>query len=289
MNAGRETGLNLDRSGMGLSYRWRARDMAVTRKLSPSPRRWKRRGHWQRSPVQNRFGLERMWLMAPVLQTRKILCVGMNYRDHAIESNMAIPDVSIMLPNAVTGPDSEIMLPQKSTDRTYEAELVAVIGRGGINMRRGDWKQHVPGYAILNVSAPAVQLATSQATLGKNFDAFASMGPAIVTTDEIKALIDWASSCLSTATCRGTRTTGTDFFQAAGPDCVSIFRNFSGACRHNQFGTSCKRGTGADTEATLFMLPQLLSISSCHSVVPECANSLNLRQFSKRILEREFS
>lgn len=134
--------------------------------------------------------LEDVQLMAPVLRPGKILCVGLNYRDHAIESNMAIPEVPtifLKLPNAVTGPDTEVILPQNSTQPDYEAELAAVIGRGGKNIRREDWKQHVLGYTILNdVSARDVQLATSQWTLGKSFDTFAPLGPAIVTTDEIE-------------------------------------------------------------------------------------------------------
>jgi 2-keto-4-pentenoate hydratase/2-oxohepta-3-ene-1,7-dioic acid hydratase in catechol pathway len=134
--------------------------------------------------------LEEVRLMAPVLRPGKILCVGLNYRDHAIESNMAIPEVPtifLKLQNAVTGPDAEILLPRISTQPDYEAELAAVIGRGGKNIRREDWKQHVLGYTILNdVSARDVQLATSQWTLGKSFDTFAPMGPAIVTTDEIE-------------------------------------------------------------------------------------------------------
>jgi 2-keto-4-pentenoate hydratase/2-oxohepta-3-ene-1,7-dioic acid hydratase in catechol pathway len=134
--------------------------------------------------------LEDVQLMAPVLRPGKILCVGLNYRDHAIESNMTIPEVPtifLKLPNAVTGPDTEIILPQNSTQPDYEAELAAVIGRGGKNVRREDWKQHVLGYTILNdVSARDVQLATSQWTLGKSFDTFAPLGPAIVTTDEIE-------------------------------------------------------------------------------------------------------
>ncbi|HEU4981392.1 MAG TPA: fumarylacetoacetate hydrolase family protein, partial [Acidobacteriaceae bacterium] len=134
--------------------------------------------------------LEDVRLMAPVLRPGKILCVGLNYRDHAIESNMAIPEVPtifLKLPNAVTGPDAEIVLPQTSTQPDYEAELAAVIGRGGKNIRREDWKQHVLGYTILNdVSARDVQLATSQWTLGKSFDTFAPIGPSIVTTDEIE-------------------------------------------------------------------------------------------------------
>lgn len=136
-----------------------------------------------------RIPLRDVQLLAPVLKPGKILCVGLNYRDHAVESKMTIPEVPtifLKLPNAVTGPDSDIVLPRNSTQPDYEAEFAAVIGRGGKNIRREDWQQHVLGYTILNdVSARDVQLATSQWTLGKSFDTFAPIGPAIVTADEI--------------------------------------------------------------------------------------------------------
>ncbi|HTX42519.1 MAG TPA: fumarylacetoacetate hydrolase family protein [Acidobacteriaceae bacterium] len=128
-------------------------------------------------------------LLSPVLKPGKILCVGLNYRDHAEEAHMEIPKVPtifLKLPNAVTGPEAEIVLPRLSTQPDYEAELAAVIGRGGRNIRAEDWERHVLGYTILNdVSARDVQLATSQWTLGKSFDTFAPIGPAIVTKDEI--------------------------------------------------------------------------------------------------------
>lgn len=154
-----------------------AKALAVARELET-------RGGVESIPLDN------VQLMAPILKPGKILCVGLNYRDHAIESNMAIPEVPtifLKLPNAVTGPGSEIVLPRNSTQPDYEAELAAVIGQGGRNIRPEDWKQHVLGYTILNdVSARDVQLATSQWTLGKSFDTFAPIGPAIVTTDEIE-------------------------------------------------------------------------------------------------------
>jgi 2-keto-4-pentenoate hydratase/2-oxohepta-3-ene-1,7-dioic acid hydratase in catechol pathway len=129
-------------------------------------------------------------LIAPVRKPGKILCVGLNYRDHAVESHMTIPSVPtifLKLPNAVTGPGANIVLPRNSTQPDYEAELAVVIGREGRNIKTDDWKQHVLGYTILNdVSARDVQLATSQWTLGKSFDTFAPIGPAIVTTDEIE-------------------------------------------------------------------------------------------------------
>lgn len=134
--------------------------------------------------------LKEVQLLAPVLRPGKILCVGLNYRDHAIESKITIPEVPtifLKLPNAVTGPDSDIILPRNSAQPDYEAEFAAVISRAGKNIHREDWKQHVLGYTILNdVSARDVQLATSQWTLGKSFDTFAPIGPAIVTADEIE-------------------------------------------------------------------------------------------------------
>src|SRR5579875_3938357 len=137
-----------------------------------------------------KFALQEVQVLAPVQRPGKILCVGLNYRDHAVESKMAIPEVPtifLKLPNAVTGPGAEIVLPRNSTQPDYEAEFAAVIGRGGRNIRAEDWEQHVLGYTILNdVSARDVQLATSQWTLGKSFDTFAPMGPAIVTADEIE-------------------------------------------------------------------------------------------------------
>jgi 2-keto-4-pentenoate hydratase/2-oxohepta-3-ene-1,7-dioic acid hydratase in catechol pathway len=127
--------------------------------------------------------------LSPVLKPAKILCVGLNYRDHAVESKMKIPDVPtifLKLPNAVTGPDASIVLPANSTQPDYEAEFAAVIGVGGRNIPAERWQEHVAGYTILNdVSARDVQLATSQWTLGKSFDTFAPIGPAIVTRDEI--------------------------------------------------------------------------------------------------------
>jgi 2-keto-4-pentenoate hydratase/2-oxohepta-3-ene-1,7-dioic acid hydratase in catechol pathway len=133
--------------------------------------------------------LKEVQRLSPVLKPGKILCVGLNYRDHAVESGMKIPEVPtifLKLPNAVTGPDAEIVLPADSAQPDYEAELAAVIGVGGRNIPAERWEEHVAGYTILNdVSARDVQLATSQWTLGKSFDTFAPIGPAVVTKDEI--------------------------------------------------------------------------------------------------------
>ena len=135
-----------------------------------------------------RLPLDAVRLLAPLTPPR-IFCVGLNYRDHAVESNMEIPKVPtvfLKLPSALTGHQSAIQLPGNSTQVDYEAEFAAVIGLGGHNIAKEDWQRHIFGYTILNdVSARDIQLATSQWSLGKSFDTFCPLGPAIVTKEEI--------------------------------------------------------------------------------------------------------
>lgn len=133
--------------------------------------------------------LSAVHLMAPILRPNKLLCVGLNYRDHAIESGMEIPKVPTIFSkfsSSIIGPGEKIVLPKKSEKPDYEAEFALVIGKGGRHIPEDKWKDHVFGYTILNdVSARDYQLATTQWLMGKTFDTFAPMGPALVTADEI--------------------------------------------------------------------------------------------------------
>ena len=134
--------------------------------------------------------LKSVKLMSPIPRPPKIICVGLNYRDHAIESNMAIPKTPTIFckfPTSVIGTGDTIVLPKKSTQPDYEAEFAVVIGKGGRYIKAKDWQKHVFGYCNLHdVSARDFQLATSQWTIGKTFDTFCPMGPYIATADEIK-------------------------------------------------------------------------------------------------------
>jgi len=133
--------------------------------------------------------LEEVTLLAPLERPPRIFAIGLNYREHAAESKMAVqsvPTVFMKLASAITGPDTDVLLPPEATEPDYEAELGVVIGEGGYRIAAGDWERHVFGYTIVNdVSARGVQLATSQWTLGKSFRTFAPMGPWIVTRDEV--------------------------------------------------------------------------------------------------------
>ena len=141
------------------------------------------------STASSPIPLDQVKLLAPLQEPPRIFCVGLNYRDHAVESKMEIPKVPtifLKLSSALIGPNAAIELPSISSQPDYEAEFACVIGKGGSRIAREDWQEHVFGYTILNdVSARDVQLATTQWTLGKSFNTFAPLGPAIVTKDEI--------------------------------------------------------------------------------------------------------
>jgi 2-keto-4-pentenoate hydratase/2-oxohepta-3-ene-1,7-dioic acid hydratase in catechol pathway len=141
------------------------------------------------STASSRIPLDQVKLLAPLQEPPRIFCVGLNYRDHAVESKMEIPKVPtvfLKLASALIGPNAAIELPSISSQPDYEAEFACVIGKGGSHIAREDWQEHVFGYTILNdVSARDIQLATTQWTLGKSFNTFAPLGPAVVTKDEI--------------------------------------------------------------------------------------------------------
>jgi len=128
-------------------------------------------------------------LLAPIPRPPKIICIGLNYRDHAAETGKTvekIPTVFAKFPTAVIGPGANIVLPKASTKPDYEAELAFVIGTGGRYIQASEWRRHVFGYTAFNdVSARDFQMATTQWMMGKTFDTFAPMGPWIVTEDEI--------------------------------------------------------------------------------------------------------
>jgi 2-keto-4-pentenoate hydratase/2-oxohepta-3-ene-1,7-dioic acid hydratase in catechol pathway len=142
-----------------------------------------------KQPAEDVIPLAQARLRAPLPRPPKIICVGLNYRDHAIESKMEIPKVPTIFSKyatSVIGPGEEIVLPKLSAKPDYEAEFAFIIGKGGRHIPGARWQEHVFGYTNLNdVSARDYQMATTQWMMGKTFDTFAPMGPAIVTADEI--------------------------------------------------------------------------------------------------------
>jgi 2-keto-4-pentenoate hydratase/2-oxohepta-3-ene-1,7-dioic acid hydratase in catechol pathway len=130
-------------------------------------------------------------LLAPVPRPGKVLCVGLNYADHAKESGQQPPPEPVLfnkLLTAVSAPGDPIVLPRVSKEVDYEAELVVVIGRKGRYIAEADARQYIAGYAVgHDVSARDWQLRKpgGQWLLGKTFDTFAPFGPQLVTADEV--------------------------------------------------------------------------------------------------------
>ncbi len=130
-------------------------------------------------------------LRAPVGDPRKVICIGLNYKDHARESGAPIPPEPVLFskfPTAVIAHGEPIVLPPVSQEVDYECELVIVIGRGGKNIAKENAAGHIAGYTCgHDVSARDWQLKKpgGQWMAGKTFDTFAPTGPVIVTSDEI--------------------------------------------------------------------------------------------------------
>jgi 2-keto-4-pentenoate hydratase/2-oxohepta-3-ene-1,7-dioic acid hydratase in catechol pathway len=130
-------------------------------------------------------------LLPPVPDPPKIVCMGLNYRDHAAESGAPIPKEPILFSKYATtlvGHGQPIVLPPVSQEVDYEAELVVVVGKAGKNIKEQDAMGHVAGYTVgHDVSARDWQLKKDgkQWMVGKTFDTFAPIGPHLVTADEV--------------------------------------------------------------------------------------------------------
>lgn len=128
-------------------------------------------------------------LLAPLSNPPKIVCLGLNYRDHVAEQNAAMPDdlIIFMKPRtAIIGPEDIIVKPSFVGKLDYEAELAVIIGKKGKNISREKARQHIFGYTCFNdISARDVQFKDGQWTRGKSFDTFAPIGPCITTVDQV--------------------------------------------------------------------------------------------------------
>lgn len=138
-------------------------------------------------------------LGAPVPAPRQVFAIGLNYREHALEANMGIPEQPVVFtkfPSCLAGPECEVEVLSQEID--WEAELVVVISTGGHDIALEDAWDHVAGYTIgqdlseriLQRSGPAPQFG-----LAKSYPNFGPTGPAVVTLDEVTNRDDLAISC----------------------------------------------------------------------------------------------
>jgi len=134
--------------------------------------------------------LNAVTLLAPIAFPPKIICLGLNYFDHAAETDSAIPDEPIifMKPHTtIIGPNENILKPSFVKKLDYEGELAIVMGKKAKNIPVSEAKEYIFGYTILNdVSARDFQFKDGQWTRGKSFDTFAPTGPCITTTNQLR-------------------------------------------------------------------------------------------------------
>lgn len=126
--------------------------------------------------------------LPPVAGPPKILCIAMNYVQHAEEGPEDLPDVPLIFAkfgNALTGHDAPVAIPSMTRQVDWEGELAFVVGRRAKAVSREEALSHVAGYTIINdITARDVQFGDGQWTRGKSFDGFAPLGPWFVTPDE---------------------------------------------------------------------------------------------------------
>ncbi|GAA4558843.1 fumarylacetoacetate hydrolase family protein [Pseudonocardia xishanensis] len=151
-------------------------------------------------PISSRVTVDHTALGAPAPRPRQVFAVGLNYREHAEEAGLDLPEIPMVFtkfPSAVTGPGGVIDLPKGSVD--FEVELVAVVGREAAGVSTADAWAHIAGLTVgqdlsereLQLAGPAPQ----QFNMGKSYRGFAPIGPVLVTPDEFADPDDIEISC----------------------------------------------------------------------------------------------
>jgi 2-keto-4-pentenoate hydratase/2-oxohepta-3-ene-1,7-dioic acid hydratase in catechol pathway len=142
--------------------------------------------------------LEGLRVGAPIARPHQIICVGLNYRDHAAETGQEVPDEPILFtksPNTLVGPDDDVRLPRGATKADWEVELGIVIGRRASYLDSpGDAPHHIAGWVLVNdVSERAFQMERGGQWLkGKSAETFNPAGPWLATQDEVPDVLDLA-------------------------------------------------------------------------------------------------
>lgn len=144
-----------------------------------------------RDDARDPIGLEDVRLLAPVPHPPQFMGVGLNYKDHAAEQGVTLPESPVtfgFLPSAVTNPGDPIEIPAFTDEVDWEVELGIVIGTGGRDIPESEAMDRVAGYVLINdVSARDIQMRDGQWSRAKSFDTFKPMGPWVTTVDELGA------------------------------------------------------------------------------------------------------
>lgn len=181
--AANDAGIRLPKDVLGIVNEWEWRekvDLAVARALESETNLYDRTDLTRREPVTD---------------PQKVVCVGLNYRDHADEGGFDAPEEPVLFskfPQSLVGPNEAIEWgPEFTSEVDYEAELVVVMGDRARNVEESEALEYVAGYTVGNdVSARDLQMADEQWVRGKSLDTFGPIGPQIVTPEEIDDISD---------------------------------------------------------------------------------------------------
>jgi 2-keto-4-pentenoate hydratase/2-oxohepta-3-ene-1,7-dioic acid hydratase in catechol pathway len=159
----------------------------------------------------------------PIARPGKLICIGLNYRDHAEETKASLPEAPLLFSkpsNCVIGPESGIEKPPGEVKLDYEAELAIVIGRAARRLSTEDAPKAIGGYACFNdVSERVAQLSDGQWFRGKSFDTFGPFGPWVASVDEIEDPHSLGVRCLVNGEARQDSSTSELIFKI--PEIVS--------------------------------------------------------------------
>jgi 2-keto-4-pentenoate hydratase/2-oxohepta-3-ene-1,7-dioic acid hydratase in catechol pathway len=197
-------------------------------------------------------------IAAPIARPSKIVCIGLNFRDHAAESGMELPREPVMFFKATTalvGPNDPVMIPRGGTKLDWEVELAVVIGAKALYVDQTRALQHVAGYALHNdYSERAFQLERGgQWVKGKSADTFAPLGPFLATRDEIadaQALPMWLTV---NGTMRQQGTTANMVFDV--PTLVSYVSQFMTLLPGDVISTGTPAGVGHGMKPPVYLRP----------------------------------
>lgn len=203
------------------------------------------------------YEISEVRLGAPVPRPSKVVCLGANYRDHAGDLWLPIPEVPILFSKAsscIIGPRDVVVIPEEDEKIDWEVELAVVIGKEGKRIPESEAFEHVAGYTVFNdVSARDIQTAAKQWHRGKSFDTFGPMGPWIVTLDEIDDPLSLEMRCLINGVERQHNNTSNHIFNV--PQVIAFISRGMTLFPGDVIATGTPGGVGFAMDPPMFLKP----------------------------------
>lgn len=192
-----------------------------------------------------------------IARPSKIVCVGLNYRDHALETGAQIPTEPVLFmkaTSAICGPFDDLIIPRGSLKTDWEVELGVVIGKAASYVPEADWLEHVAGYVLLNdYSERAFQKERGgQFTKGKSADTFAPIGPFLATPEELNAADARLWLTVNGQPCQDSRTSEMIF---AVPRLIAYISSFMTLLPGDVISTGTPAGVGAGRKPPSYLSP----------------------------------